>query len=240
MRGGPQWSRSNPVVKRVHGADKGRFELRSTKLLKPGAYRMVAKHLGTGSRAARSPGRRGSSISTRTSARRAATSSVKALQPPAPKQGYYTTHGRGLQHEDGLRGDGLPQGERHEAHLQRLAGDLPQARRRARGGFHLKYPGAGKHVEVDISRQVMVLANHGKPQYTFHVSTGAAGDPDDPRPLHSSTGARPGLQLGGHVLLGLLAQRATRSTATTRCRPIRPATVASATRSPSRTSSTTG
>ena len=46
-----------------------------------------------------------------------------------------------------------------------------------RGGFHLKYPGAGKHVEVDISRQVMVLANHRKPQYTIPVSTGAPATP---------------------------------------------------------------
>ena len=46
-----------------------------------------------------------------------------------------------------------------------------------RGGFHLKYPGAGKHVEVDISRQVMVLANNGKPQHTIHVSTGAPATP---------------------------------------------------------------
>ena len=43
--------------------------------------------------------------------------------------------------------------------------------------FHLKYPGAGKHVEVDISRQVMVLANKRKPQYTIHVSTGAPATP---------------------------------------------------------------
>ncbi len=46
-----------------------------------------------------------------------------------------------------------------------------------RGGFHLKYPGAGKHVEVDISRQVMVLANNRKPQHTIPVSTGAPATP---------------------------------------------------------------
>jgi hypothetical protein len=45
------------------------------------------------------------------------------------------------------------------------------------GGFHLKYPGAGRHVEVDISRQVMVLADNGKAQHIFHVSTGAPATP---------------------------------------------------------------
>jgi lipoprotein-anchoring transpeptidase ErfK/SrfK len=46
-----------------------------------------------------------------------------------------------------------------------------------RGSFHLKYPGAGRHAEVDISRQVLVLANKGRPQFTFPVSTGAPATP---------------------------------------------------------------
>src|SRR5215210_339412 len=45
------------------------------------------------------------------------------------------------------------------------------------GSYHLQRPGLGRHVEVDISRQVMVLANRGKPQYIFHVSTGAPSTP---------------------------------------------------------------
>ena len=50
---------------------------------------------------------------------------------------------------------------------------------KGKGDFKLKYPGAGRHVEVDISRQVMVLAKNGKPQYTFHISSGAPGSPSD-------------------------------------------------------------
>jgi hypothetical protein len=48
-----------------------------------------------------------------------------------------------------------------------------------KGGFNLRYPGAGHHVEVDISRQVMVLADKGKPQFTYHISSGAPGTPSD-------------------------------------------------------------
>jgi hypothetical protein len=48
-----------------------------------------------------------------------------------------------------------------------------------KGGFNLNRPGAGRHVEVDISRQVMVLADHGKAQHIFHVSTGAPSTPSD-------------------------------------------------------------
>ena len=39
--------------------------------------------------------------------------------------------------------------------------------------------GSGKHVEVDISRQVMALVKDGEPEYVFHVSTGAAATPSD-------------------------------------------------------------
>jgi hypothetical protein len=49
-----------------------------------------------------------------------------------------------------------------------------------RGGFRLARPRAGRHVEVDISRQVMVLAAGGEARHIFHVSTGAPSTPSDP------------------------------------------------------------
>lgn len=49
---------------------------------------------------------------------------------------------------------------------------------KGKGGFRLKDPGAGgKHVEVDISRQVMVLAKGDKVDEIYSVSTGAAVTP---------------------------------------------------------------
>jgi lipoprotein-anchoring transpeptidase ErfK/SrfK len=50
---------------------------------------------------------------------------------------------------------------------------------RGRGGFRLRYPGAGRHVEVDLTRQVMVLADGGRPRYTFHISSGKPSTPSD-------------------------------------------------------------
>ncbi len=46
-----------------------------------------------------------------------------------------------------------------------------------RGTFRLKYPRAGKHVEADLSRQVLVLANRGKPQRIYHMSSGKPSTP---------------------------------------------------------------
>jgi lipoprotein-anchoring transpeptidase ErfK/SrfK len=44
------------------------------------------------------------------------------------------------------------------------------------GGFKPQHR-EGRHVEVDISRQVMSLIEGGKPVHTFHVSTGAPATP---------------------------------------------------------------
>ncbi len=54
-----------------------------------------------------------------------------------------------------------------------------------KGEFDLKYPDDGHHVEVDVSRQVMVLADEGEAKYTYHVSTGAGGTPSDRGYFHA-------------------------------------------------------
>jgi hypothetical protein len=48
---------------------------------------------------------------------------------------------------------------------------------RHRGAFQLRYPKAGKHVEFDWSRQVLVLAKGGKPYRTYHTSSGKSSTP---------------------------------------------------------------
>jgi len=48
------------------------------------------------------------------------------------------------------------------------------------GAFKLRYPDSGahgKHVEFDWSRQVLVLADHGKPYRAYHVSSGKPSTP---------------------------------------------------------------
>lgn len=48
---------------------------------------------------------------------------------------------------------------------------------RGRGRFEAVHHEDGRHVEVDISRQVMALVEDGKVTDVFHVSTGAGGTP---------------------------------------------------------------
>jgi ribosomal protein L35AE/L33A len=46
-----------------------------------------------------------------------------------------------------------------------------------RGTFRLKYPRARKHIEADLSRQVLVLAKNGKPARIYHMSSGKPSTP---------------------------------------------------------------
>jgi hypothetical protein len=48
---------------------------------------------------------------------------------------------------------------------------------RGKGAFKLRYPRADKHVEFDWSRQVIVLADHGRPYRVYHTSSGAPATP---------------------------------------------------------------
>ena len=48
---------------------------------------------------------------------------------------------------------------------------------RGRGSFQLRHPKAGKHIEFDWSRQVLVLAKNGRPYRTYHTSSGAPATP---------------------------------------------------------------
>jgi lipoprotein-anchoring transpeptidase ErfK/SrfK len=48
---------------------------------------------------------------------------------------------------------------------------------RNQGAFKLRYPKAGKHVEFDWSRQVLVLADKGVAQRIYHASSGKPSTP---------------------------------------------------------------
>jgi hypothetical protein len=46
-----------------------------------------------------------------------------------------------------------------------------------KGAFPVQYPNDGRHVEVDIGKQVMSLIEGDTPVHTFHVSTGSGATP---------------------------------------------------------------
>ncbi|MGH3031912.1 MAG: L,D-transpeptidase family protein [Gaiellaceae bacterium] len=166
-------------VVRIEGRNAGRFRTRTPRLIRPARYRFIVRHPRTAEQ-----------LSGRAESRRFSVSypnldpgdrggAVKIFNRLLARQGYHTSRGRryrgptkravmAFRKVNGLR-------RTYDANrriFRRLAA--------GRGGFRLAHPRAGRHVEVDISRQVMVLAARGKARRIFHVSTGAPATPSDP------------------------------------------------------------
>jgi hypothetical protein len=63
------------------------------------------------------------------------------------------------------------------ARKEKATGSIFKKLAKGKGGFKLEHPGAGKHVETDLSRQVMVLARNGKVDEIYTISSGAPATP---------------------------------------------------------------
>jgi len=175
-RRGHAVAKRNPFVRHVPGKNRGRFNLRSRSLIKPGTYRVLAQHPGNAAQeraVARSskfhisypnlhPGDRNTT--------------VRLFNRLLLRQGYFTTHGKHYSSKTGFAVMAFRKVNGMSRTFKASRGIFKKLAA-GHGSFHLKHPGAGKHVEVDISKQVMVLAQHGKPKYTYHVSTGAPATP---------------------------------------------------------------
>jgi L,D-transpeptidase catalytic domain len=162
-------------VKKVPGHNYGQAHIKTPQLIKPSRYQVVAYH-----------------GSTPELGRAKASSEVFHITYPRP-------HGSG--HQVGIFNDLLnKQGYRNApngssmsaatgravlafrkvngmARTMRATSGIFRKLADGRGEFKPDHPGAGRHVEVDISRQVMALISHGKAKYTYHVSTGAPATP---------------------------------------------------------------
>jgi hypothetical protein len=176
VRGGHVIHKLNPKVRRVRGRNSGRYRFRSPALIKPAGYRIVVRHLGNSRQRAAKARTRTFHINFPDLDPGDRSSTARIFNRLLRRQGYYANRGKRYTNRTGLavlafrKTNGMERtSNANPAIFKRLAN--------GRGNFHLKYPGAGKHVEVDISRQVMVLANNHKPQYTIPVSTGAPATP---------------------------------------------------------------
>jgi L,D-transpeptidase catalytic domain len=64
-----------------------------------------------------------------------------------------------------------------EARNQRAGRGLVKSVFDGRGGYRVRYPGAGEHAEVSLSKQVLVLARGSRPFAIYPVSTGKPSTP---------------------------------------------------------------
>jgi hypothetical protein len=160
------------VVPVTQGGAAGRFSSRSPVLLEPGHYAVTAELDGEAARAssdsfkikypALNRGNRGKH--------------VQIFNRVLDKQGYVPSRGRKFTERTGRavlayrKVHGMARSMRGtSAMFKKLAA--------GRGAYKLRRPGAGKHVEVSVGRQVMVLADNGKARRTYPVSTGKSSTP---------------------------------------------------------------
>jgi peptidoglycan hydrolase-like protein with peptidoglycan-binding domain len=153
----------------------GRFEFRF-KVGKPGVLRLVVKHRGSpAQKAFRTRKRRITVVDWQAGAGERGLK-VLLLQRAlisegfaTPVTGYYDdATARGVlafRKTNGLGRDGYAT---KEVFAKLLRGE---------GAYKLRHPKAGKHVEFDWSRQVLVLARGDRPYRTYHTSSGAPATP---------------------------------------------------------------
>jgi hypothetical protein len=175
--GGDTILKANPYVRQVKGKKFGRIKLRSTPLLESGKYRARAHKKPTAQQkgaTAKSkpfslkypdldPGDRGPE--------------VDLFNELLRDEGYYDTD----KHRYGSHTERAVLAFRKVNGMERIFNANPEIFKmlaEGKGGFQPKYT-SGKHVEVDISRQVMALVDGGEAKYVFHIATGAAATPSD-------------------------------------------------------------
>jgi hypothetical protein len=178
VRGGRVIAGRRVPVHGVPGATHGTFTLRSSRLSKPGRYRVRARKPATvqqaGARAVSRRFRLRFPSLTRGDRGRA----VELLHRLLRKRGYRAPKGRRFTVATGNAVLAFRKVNRM-AWARRATPQVLSRLLRGRGAFKLRHPGAGRHVEVDLRRQVMVLASRGKPRYTFPISSGKASTPAD-------------------------------------------------------------
>lgn len=164
------------MIKRVPGKDQGRFKIRSKRLIEDGSYRVRASKDASPNQDGFQAESKKVGISYPDLDPGMNSNDVALFNDLLQDQGYYTANGSSY----GSTTQRAVLAYRKVHGMPRTHNATPSIFRtlaNGRGAFKLKYPGAGKHVEADLSRQVMVLADGGKAKHTFHISSGTAATP---------------------------------------------------------------
>jgi hypothetical protein len=161
---------------KVHrGSGAGEFQV-VVRLRRAGSYGLRVKHDGNSKQAAAASKRIGVTAIVPSAHSGSSGTSVRLLQLALARLAYVTSRSG---HFDDATGRAVI-AYRKVNGMARIASANDLIFRRlfaGKGGFRLRYPNAGKHVEFDWSRQVLVLADHGAPQRIYHASSGKPSTP---------------------------------------------------------------
>ncbi len=164
------------TIRRVPGKNQGRFKIRSKRLIEDGAYRIRASKEASPNQDGFQAESKKVGIAYPDLDPGMQNNDVSLFNRLLSEQAYYTSNGRSYSSATSR----AVLAYRKVNGMSRTSNATPAIFRtlaNGKGGFKLRYPGAGKHVETDLSRQVMVLADNGKPKHIFHISSGTAATP---------------------------------------------------------------
>ena len=164
------------AIERIRGRDAGRFTLRSKRVLKSGKYRFRANKNETTTQEGARAGTRGVTVNYPDLDPGDRGGEVRLFNKLLARQAYFTSHGS--RYDSATERAVLAYRKvNNMARTSNATPEIFETLAAGEGGFELKWPEGGKHVETDLSRQVMVLANNGKPKHIFHISSGAPATP---------------------------------------------------------------
>lgn len=170
--------KKTPFVRRVKGRNFGRFKLRSKPLVDAGKYKVRVRKAATGGQVGGSAKSKDFKLSFPDLDPGDSGPAVAVFNDLLRKRGYFNTDKSGY----GSHTERAVMAFRKVNGMARNFQATPgifQILAAGKGGFSVQYPNAGKHVEVDISHQVMALSDGGEAKYVFHIATGAAATPSD-------------------------------------------------------------
>jgi len=168
--------RVNLRIERVAGSNAGVFRIRSSKLVEPEKYKVGAVKIATPEQDGFSGTSRSVEIHYPDLDPGDHGGDVELFNKLLDKKAYYTARGGSYGSATGRAVLAF----RKVNNMARTTNATPGIFRKlaaGKGGFKLKWEGGGKHIEADLSRQVMVLAKRGKAQHIFHISSGTAATP---------------------------------------------------------------
>jgi len=170
--------KKTPFVRQVKNKNYGRFKLKSKPLVEAGKYRVRVTKAPTAQQAGGAAKSREFSLRFPDLDPGDSGPAAELFNDLLRERGYYTSGGSSYSSRTGRAVMAFRKVNGMARNFQATPG-IFQKLAAGKGGFKLEYPNAGRHVEVDISKQVMALADNGRAVHTFHVATGAAATPSD-------------------------------------------------------------